>query len=98
MRKRVFPRGGSSSVGFRSYYEQFHSSELETRSICRNHLSSAVVHTNEREIPAIPPKLLVGSSPFCVSVLYHNHAQSRSVENEMPQAYVHKCTTRSQTN
>jgi len=42
---------------------------------------------------AIRPVLLVGSSPFCVSVLYPTHAHSRSVENEMPQAYCVKCKT-----
>src|SRR5438309_11460923 len=33
------------------------------------------------------------SSSFCVSVLYPNCAQSRSVENEMPTAYCVKCKT-----
>src|SRR5437879_13567653 len=61
--------------------------------MCGNYLSSAVVDTNEHEIPAIPPVPLVGSSPFCVSVLYPNCAQSRSVENEMPTAYCVKCKT-----
>ena len=61
--------------------------------MCGNYLSSAVVDTNEHEIPAIPPVPLVGSSPFCVSVLYPNRAQARSVENEMPTAYCVKCKT-----
>src|SRR5207237_1916399 len=61
--------------------------------MCGNYLSSAVVDTNELGIPAIPPVRLVGSSPFCVSVLYPNRAQSRSVENEMPTAYCVKCKT-----
>ena len=35
----------------------------------------------------------MASSPFYVSVLYLYHAQPRSVENEMPQAYCVKCKT-----
>ncbi len=70
-----------------------HLLELETRSIRKTHSLSAITHTNELGIPAIPPGPLVESSPFCVSVLYPNRAQSRSVENEMPTAYCVKCKT-----
>jgi predicted RNA-binding Zn-ribbon protein involved in translation (DUF1610 family) len=59
----------------------------------KNYTYSAVVHTNEYGILANPPESLVGSSPFCVSVLYLYRAQSRSVENEMPTAYCVKCKT-----
>jgi predicted RNA-binding Zn-ribbon protein involved in translation (DUF1610 family) len=41
----------------------------------------------------ISPVPLMASSPFCVSVLYPHCAQSRSVENKMPQAYCVKCKT-----
>ncbi len=44
-------------------------------------------------MPAVRPESLVASSPFCVSVLYLHRAQSRSVDNEMPQAYCVKCKT-----
>jgi predicted RNA-binding Zn-ribbon protein involved in translation (DUF1610 family) len=54
---------------------------------------SAVARANEPGMLAIPPEPLVGSSPFCVSVLYLYRAQSRSVENEMPTAYCVKCKT-----
>ena len=70
-----------------------HSLELETRSIRKNHVSSAVAHTNELGIRTISLEPLVGSPAFCVSVLYPNRAQSRSVENEMPTAYCVKCKT-----
>ena len=70
-----------------------HSLESGTCSIRRKYLYSVVARTNEHGIPTIPPDPLVESSPFCVSVLYPNHAQSRSVENEMPTAYCVKCKT-----
>ena len=66
---------------------------METRGINGNYRYSGVVRTNEHGIPTIPLELLVESLPFCVSVLYPNHAQSRSVENEMPTAYCVKCKT-----
>jgi predicted RNA-binding Zn-ribbon protein involved in translation (DUF1610 family) len=54
---------------------------------------SASTHANEAGIMPVRLGLLVASSPFCVSVLYPCRAQSRSVENEMPQAYCVKCKT-----
>jgi predicted RNA-binding Zn-ribbon protein involved in translation (DUF1610 family) len=54
---------------------------------------SAVAHANEPGMVPISPEPLVGSSPFCVSVLYLYRGQSRSVENEMPTAYCVKCKT-----
>ena len=59
----------------------------------KNNVYSTVARTNEHGIPTIRPDPLVESSPFCVSVLYPNNAQSRSVENEMPTAYCVKCKT-----
>src|SRR2546429_6964269 len=61
--------------------------------MCRIPSFRAIAHPNGFGTPAIPPEPLVGSSPFYVSVLYPNHAQSRSVENKMPTAYCVKCKT-----
>src|SRR5882672_2577757 len=93
MRKSSLRRGVSRSAGFHSDCEYLHSLESVTCSIHRKHQYSVVARTNEHGIPAIPPDPLVESAPFCVSVLYPNRAQPRSVENEMPQAYCVKCKT-----
>jgi len=53
----------------------------------------ASIRANEPGIMPVWLELLVGSSPFCVSVLYPYRAQSPSVENKMPQAYCVKCKT-----
>ena len=59
-------------------------------------MNTAIPDLNQSGKPkilAIRPEPLVGASSFCVSVLYPTRAQSRSVENEMPQAYCVKCKT-----
>jgi predicted RNA-binding Zn-ribbon protein involved in translation (DUF1610 family) len=59
-------------------------------------MNTALPDANQSSQPGIltiRPEPLVGSSPFCVSVLYLHRAQSRSVENEMPTAYCVKCKT-----
>jgi RNase P subunit RPR2 len=58
-----------------------------------NAILSGAVRYNERETTAVGLNPLVGSSHFYVSVLYQHDAESRSVENEMPQAYCVKCKT-----